>query len=83
LAPLGRVAGMCAALGMAAVLDQAPQQNPEPRMVTVGQAVQAMVLTGLGVVPPQLSLVPRVVHTQPTHRLLAPGLEARHRNEAP
>jgi hypothetical protein len=70
------------ALGLAAVLDRAIQQNPEPRMVTVGRAVQAMVLTGLGCVKPPRYLVPRSFHHQPTDRLIAPGLEAKHRNAA-
>ena len=80
LDPLGLVAGMVDALGIAAVIDQATQQNPETRSVTVGHAVKAMVLTGLGVVNQQLYVVPRFFHHTPTHRLIAPGLEAKHLN---
>jgi transposase len=77
---LGLVAGMFDELGIAAVIDHATQQNPEPRIVTVGHAVKAMVLNGLGFVNQQLYLVPRFFHNKPTHRLIAPGIEAKHLN---
>ena len=78
---LGLVAGMVDKLGIAAVIDQATQQNPETRMVTVGHAVKAMVLNGLGFVHQQLYLVPRFFHHKPTHRLMAPGIEAKPLND--
>jgi hypothetical protein len=40
------------------VLDQAIQQDPEMRIVTVGNAVKALVLNGLGFVNQQLYLIP-------------------------
>jgi hypothetical protein len=43
---LGLVAGMFDALGMGDVIDQATHQHPELRDLTVGEAVQAMVLNG-------------------------------------
>ena len=43
---LGLVAGMFDALGMGDVIDQATHQYPELRDLTVGEAVQAMVLNG-------------------------------------
>ena len=78
---LGLVAVRFDALGMADVIDQATQQNPEPRLVTVGHAVKAMVRNGLGLVHQQRSLVPRFFHHKPPHRLLAPGIEATHLND--
>jgi transposase len=78
---LGLVAGMFDELGIADVIDQATQQNPETRIVTVGHAVKALVLNGLGFVNQQLYLVPRFFHNKPTHRLIAPGIEARHLND--
>ena len=75
---LGLVAGMFDELGIGAVIDQATQQNPETRMVTVGQAIKAMVLNGLGFVNQQLYLVPLFFQNKPTHRLIAPGIEAQH-----
>jgi Domain of unknown function (DUF4277) len=73
---LGLVAVMCDALGIGAVIDQATQPHPEARIVTVGHAVKAMVLRGLGVVNQQRSLVPLFFQNKPTHRLMAPGIEA-------
>lgn len=78
---LGLVAGMFDELGVGAVIDQATQQNPETRMVTVGNAVKAMILNGLGFVNQQLYLVPLFFQHKPTHRLIAPGIEAQHLND--
>src|SRR6266542_2146159 len=75
---LGLVAGMFDELGIGDVLDRAMQHTPETRIVTVGNAVKAMVLNGLGFVNPQLSLVPRFFQHKPTQRLIAPGVEAQH-----
>jgi transposase len=78
---LGLVAGMFDELGVGDVLDRATQQNPEQRMVTVGNAVKAMVLNGLGFVNQQLYLVPMFFQNKPTHRLITPGIEANHLND--
>ena len=75
---LGLVAGMCDELGIGNVLDRATQQTPETRFVTVGRAVQAMVLHGLGFVNQQLYLVPLFFQNKPTQRLIAPGVDAQH-----
>jgi transposase len=69
---LGLVAGMFDELGIGAVLDHATQHNPEMRDLTVGEAVKALVLNGLGFLKQALSLVPRFFHHQPTDRLIAP-----------
>ncbi len=69
---LGLVAGMFDELGIGDVLDQATQQNPEMRDRTVGEAVKAMVLNGLGFINQALSLVPRFFHNKPTYRLISP-----------
>jgi transposase len=78
---LGLVAGMFDDLGIADVIDQATQQNPETRIVTAGHAVKAMVLNGLGFVNQRLYLVPMFFHHKPPHRLMAPGVEAQHLND--
>jgi transposase len=78
---LGLVAGMFDELGVGAVIDQATGQPPETRLVTMGNAVKAMVLNGLGFVHQQLYLVPLFFQHKPTHRLLAPGIEAQHLND--
>jgi transposase len=68
---LGLVAGMFDELGIGEVLDRATQQNPEMRDLTVGEAVKAMVLNGLGFINQALYLVPRFFHHKPTHRLIS------------
>jgi transposase len=78
---LGLVAVMFDELGIGDVIDQATQQNPEMRMVTAGTAVKAMVINGLGFVHQQLDLVPHFFQHNPTSRLLASGIEARHLND--
>jgi transposase len=78
---LGLVAGRFDELGIGDVLDQAMQHHPETRIVTVGNAVNAMVLHGLGVVNQPLYLVPRFFQNKPTQRLIAPGIAAQHRHD--
>jgi transposase len=69
---LGLVAGMFDELGIGDVLDHATHQNPEMRDLTVGEAVKAMVLNGLGFTNHALYLVPRFFQNKPTFRLIAP-----------
>ena len=71
---LGLVAGMFDELGIGAVIDQATQQNPEMRDLTVGEAVKAMVLNGLGSIHQALYLVPRFFQNKPTYRLISPRI---------
>ena len=78
---LGLVAGMFEELGIAEVIDQATQQDPAMRIVTVGHAVKAMVLNGLGFVNQQLYLVPHFFQNKPLSRLIAPAIEASHLND--
>src|SRR5205085_11551105 len=68
---LGLVAGMFDELGIGDVIDQATHQNPEMRDLTVGEAVKAMVLNGLGFINQALSLVPRFFQHKPTSRLIS------------
>ena len=69
---LGLVAGMFDELGIGDVLDQATHQNPEMRDLTLGEAVKAMVLNGLGFINQALYLVPRFFQNKPTSRLISP-----------
>jgi transposase len=68
---LGLVAGMFDELGIGDVIDQATHQNPEMRDLTVGEAVKAMVLNGLGFINQALYLVPRFFQHKPTSRLIS------------
>jgi transposase len=65
-------------LGIDDVLHRALQHTPETRIITVGSAVKAMVLNGLGFVNQQLYLVPMFFQNKPTPRLIAPGVDAQH-----
>ncbi len=78
---LGLVAGMFEELGITEVIDKATPQDPAMRMVTAGHAVTAMGLNGLGFVNQQLSLVPHFFQHKPLARLLAPAMQASHRND--
>src|SRR5687768_5670731 len=69
---LGLVAGMFDELGIGDILDQATQQDPQTRDLTVGEAVKAMVLNGLGLVNQALYLVPLLFQNKPTYRLISP-----------
>src|SRR5262252_10695640 len=68
---LGLVAGMFDELGIGDVLDRATHHNPEMRDLTVGEAVKAMVLNGLGFINQALYLVPRFFDHKPTSRLIS------------
>jgi transposase len=78
---LGLVAGMFDELGMGEIIDQATQQNPEMRDLTVGEAVKAMVLNGLGFINQALYLVPRFFHNKPTYQLISPRVTPKQLND--
>jgi transposase len=78
---LGLVAGMFEELGITEVIARATKQDPARRIVTAGQAVTAMVLNGLGFLNQQRSLVPHFFQHKPIARLIAPGMQASHRND--
>jgi transposase len=78
---LGLVAGMFDELGLGDVIDQATQQHPEMRDLTVGEAVKAMVLNGLGFINQALYLVPRFFQNKPTSRLISPRVAPEQLND--
>jgi transposase len=78
---LGLVAGMFDELSIGDTLDQATQQNPEMRDLTVGEAVKAMVLNGLGFINHALYLVPRFFQHKPTYRLISPRIPPERLND--
>lgn len=75
---LGLVAGMCEQIKLIQVLDELV--GPDEREVSVGQAVQAMVLNGLGFVGRALYLTPEFFRTKPVERLIGPGIRAEQLN---
>jgi transposase len=78
---LGLVAGMVDELGIGDVLDHATQPNPEQRDLTLGEAVKAMVLNGLGLINQALYLVPRFFQHKPTSRLISPRVAPKQLND--
>jgi transposase len=68
-------------LGMGDVLDHATHHNPDMRDLTVGEAVKAMVLHGLGCINQALYRVPRFFQNQPTSRLIAPRVTPKQLND--
>lgn len=78
---LGLVAGMFDELSIGDVLDQATHQNPEMRDLTVGEAVKAMVLNGLGFINQALYLVPHFFQNKPTSRLITPRVTPKQLND--
>jgi hypothetical protein len=69
-------------LGIGEVIDRATRHQPETRIVTTGDAGNAMGLNGLSCVNQPRYLVPRCFQDKPTLRLLAPLLiEAHHLND--
>jgi transposase len=78
---LGLVAGMYDELGIGEVLDRVIVQDHDKRQVSVGQAVKAMVLNGLGFVNQRLYLVPQFFWDKPTERLLGAGIRPEYLND--
>src|SRR5512134_2107842 len=77
---LGLVAGMYEQLGIGEELDALIPQDLDQRVVSVGQAVKAMVLNGLGFVNQTLYLTPQFYQTKPTERLIGAGIQPAHLN---
>lgn len=75
---LGLVAGMVDELGIPKVIDSLMPQDTEQRHVTIGQAVKAMILNGLGFTNRRLYLTPHFFRSQPLGRRLGPGIQPEH-----
>jgi len=78
---LGLVAGMYDELEIGSQIDARLSQDLVRREVSVGQAVKAMVLNGLGFVQQSLYLTPRFFKNRPTERLIGKGIEPKHLND--
>ena len=71
---LGIVAGICEQIGL---IEQIDARVPDTgRKVSVGQAVQAMVINGLGFVGRALYLTPEFYRSKPIDLLIGEGIEA-------
>jgi transposase len=78
---LGLVAGMFDELGIGELVDELVPQDLEQRKISVGQALKAMVLNGLGFANRRLYLTTRFFQNKPTGRLLGEGIEPEHLND--
>ena len=76
---LGIVAGVCEGIGLIEGIDD--WVGPSKRKVTVGQAVQAMVLNALGFVGRALYLSPEFFHNKPLDLLIGEGVCAEDFND--
>lgn len=76
---LGIVAGMCQEIGLVDYFDRLDEQVHA--RVSLGQAVQAMVLNGLGLSNRRLYLVPQFFAHKPVERLIGPGITAEELND--
>ena len=78
---LGLVAGMYDELGIGELIDSLIPQDNEKRIVSLGQAVKAMVINGLGFANRALYLTPHFFQDKPVDRLIGEGVEAQHLND--
>ncbi len=76
---LGIVAGVCEEIGLAEYFDRLDERVHA--RVSLGQAVQAMVLNGLGLSNRRLYLVPQFFEHKPIERLIGPGIRAEDLND--
>jgi transposase len=78
---LGLVAAMYDELGIGKLINELIPQNPKKRKVSIGQAVKAMVLNGLGFANSTLYLTPHFFQNKPLDILIGEGIEAEHLND--
>ncbi len=78
---LGLVAGMFDELGIGDLVDEMVPQDLSQRKVSIGQALKAMVLNGLGFANRRLYLMPEFFRNKPTERLVGAGVSAEHLND--
>jgi transposase len=71
---LGIVAGVCQEIGLVEWIDR--QAGPRRNLVSIGTAIRAMVLNGLGFSNRQLYLVPQFFANKPVEHLLGKGITA-------
>jgi transposase len=78
---LGLIAGMFDELGIGDLVDEMVPQDFSQRKVSVGQALKAMVLNGLGFANRRLYLMPEFFRNKPTERLVGAGISPEHLND--
>jgi len=78
---LGLVAAQFDALGLVELIDSVIEQESEKRTVSVGMAVKAMVVNGLGFANHTLYLMPDFFANKPVERLIGEGISAQDLNQ--
>jgi len=78
---LGLVSSMIDELGIVETIDNAIKQDKNERKVTIGEAVKAMLLNGLGFANRQLYLVPEFFENKPLDLLIKEGIEPNNLND--
>lgn len=68
-------------LGLGELIDLLIPQDPEKRNVSIGQAVKAMILNGLGFANRALYLTPKFFQDKPVERLVGKDIKAKHLND--
>lgn len=81
IAHLGLISGVCKEFDIAGQIDKLIPVRSQEHHVTTGQAVEAMILNGLGFVNQRLYLVSKFFEDKPVGRLIAEGIEAEHLND--
>ena len=79
---LGLVTGMYDELGLGELIDSLIPQDEEQRTVSVGQAVKAMIVNGLGFANRALYLTPHFFQDKQADRLIGEGIEAQHLSDS-
>ena len=78
---LGLIAAQFDALGLVELIDNMVPQCEEKRVVSIGQAVKAMVINGLGFANHTLYLMPEFFADKPVERLIGSGITAEDLNQ--
>ena len=78
---LGLVAAMCRELKIAEYIDARITNDVDARNVTIGQAVVAMIVNGLGFTGQTLYMFPEFFEDKPIDRLIGEGIQAEHLND--
>ena len=78
---LGLIAAQFDALGLVELIDDIVPQCEEKRTVSIGQAIKAMVINGLGFANHTLYLMPEFFADKPVERLIGPDIIAEDLNQ--
>ena len=78
---LGLVASMVEELEIVSIIDKEIRQDLSQRKVSIGQAVKAMIICGLGFTNHRLYLASHFFNNKPAEQLIGKGIEAKHLND--